>query len=1001
MRIRQTSRLLTAAILLATCFSLVTQWHAGRMLDQRRAAHDALYQSLKALDQLAEGSDTLTNAVRSFAATGDARDEEEFRTELTQSRTREAAVAALVALGTPADEMVLVNQVKQRSDEMLTIKRRIITATERGNRADALALAFGDDFRRGRLAITDAIKLARARAETRLLGQVNDLSERSAAATLQAQLVLALSLALALAALRVFFQRRVIEPLVDLTSSSARLLAGDATVRLNHTDADNEIGDLARTLDDYRRVSRDSEAERWIKTGLSDIAAALQRAQTLPDFAHALLRQLAPMFSSGAAAMYLRDDDGDLQRHIGSWGLDPMQPVEAGFAPGQGLIGQAALGGAPLVVRGVPAEQLRISTGLGDGGASVVLLVPLRSLGETLAVVALAGHASPTDPQWALVQALSDTVVPRLVALQRTLRSEQLLVATRAQAEQMQVQTETLQAQTHTLQAQADALQAQAVELHAQQASIQATERWYSALIESAPDGMLVADADGRIILTNRRLDALFGYERGELTGQLIERLVPQATERGHVARRASYHLDGSPRAMGTLDVPLFGLRKDGSEVPVEVGLSLLPALDARGRCVCAAVRDATEKRARDEELHQARDLAEQATRMKSDFLANMSHEIRTPMNAIVGLSHLVLKTDLNDRQRDYLHKIQQSSQHLLGLINDILDFSKVEAGKLHLEHAEFTLSSVLDNVANLIHEKAADKGLELIFDVAADIPDNLVGDPLRLSQVLINYGNNAVKFTERGEIQISVRLQADEPEAVLLNFAVRDTGIGLSEAQRERLFQSFAQADASTSRRYGGSGLGLAISKELAHLMGGQVGVDSTLGQGSTFWFTARLDKSTKPTRTLLPDLDLRGQRLLVVDDNEHARLVLSELAASMTFQVDAVDSGAAAIAAVREAAAVGRPYAAAVIDWRMPGMDGIEAAQHIRQLGITPAPRLLLVTAYGREDVLKNARDAGMDAVLIKPVSASLFYDTLIQALRDGGEPLPPPAPWPSPVP
>ena len=763
----------------------------------------------------------------------------------------------------------------------------------------------------------------------------------------------------------VFFQRRVISPLITLTGSTARMLAGETDVHFDHTDEANEIGDLARSLDDYRRVSLETEQQRWLKTHLADLADALQHGDDTTEFSQTLLNRLAPLLSCGAAALYLQEEAGQPYVFCNGWGVDRLTPELSRFELGQGLVGQAALDGKPLLLPAVPAGQLQIASGLGRGEPSMVIVVPLHSSERVLAVLTLATHVAPDARQWTLLHELSSTVAPRLVILMRNLRTRQLLQATQEQSVQ---------------------LQAQAIELKAQQESTRATERWYSALIESAPDGMLVADAEGHIILTNVRLDALFGYERGELIGQRVEQLVPGAAQRGHAKLRASYHAEGTSRAMGTLDMPLFGLRKDGTQVPVEVGLSLLPEFELRGRCVCAAVRDVTDKRQRDQDIRQARDLAEEATRMKSDFLANMSHEIRTPMNAIVGLSHLALKTGLTPRQRSYLQKIQQSSQHLLGLINDILDFSRIEAGRLDIEHTDFALSAVLDNVASLIHEKAAEKGLELIIDVGHDIPDNLVGDPLRLGQILINYSNNAVKFTEHGEINVVVRKQAEDDGRVCLHFAVRDTGIGLSEEQAGRLFQSFSQADSSTSRRYGGSGLGLVISKKLVGLMQGEVGLQSVLGTGSTFWFTAWFDKSTRPARALMPDPDLRGHRLLVVDDNENARTVLADMAATMTFRVDTAASGASAVEAVRKAASAGEPFEVIALDWQMPGLDGLATARQIRALGLTPSPHLLLVTAYGREDVIKNAQEAGLDAILIKPVSASLLYDTLMHTLREG---------------
>ena len=383
------------------------------------------------------------------------------------------------------------------------------------------------------------------------------------------------------------------------------------------------------------------------------------------------------------------------------------------------------------------------------------------------------------------------------------------------------------------------------------------------------------------------------------------------------------------------------------------------------------------------EDLDEARQAADSAAKAKADFLANMSHEIRTPINAIIGFSNLVLKTDMDRKQRDYIRKIQQSGKHLLGIINDILDFSKIEAGKLSVEHTEFELEKVLDNVSNLISEKTASKGLELLFNIDKGTPNYLVGDPLRLGQILVNYSNNAVKFTETGEILVSVNIVEETENDGLFRFAVKDTGIGLTEEQMGKLFQSFQQADTSTSRKYGGTGLGLAISKRLANLMGGDVGVESEYGNGSTFWFTARLGKGVTKARKFLPEPDLRGRRILIVDDNEMSRIVFSDMLAGMTFTVRDVSSGKAALEEIRASAEAGVPYDIVLLDWQMPGMDGIETAKAIRDLPIPSLPHMIMVTAYGREEVLKEATLAGLEDVLIKPVGASTMFDTLVHAL------------------
>jgi len=539
--------------------------------------------------------------------------------------------------------------------------------------------------------------------------------------------------------------------------------------------------------------------------------------------------------------------------------------------------------------------------------------------------------------------------------------------------------------------------------LHAEAELLKHTllEQKFRGLLDATPDAIIIADSRGRIALVNQQADALFGYAREEILDQPVEVLLPAQSGDVQVHQRAE-DVDRPKVWLMEAGRELFARRKDGRDINVDVSVS--PLMTRDGLLMIAAVRDITERKRiaaqvsahaedlirKNTELDMALAQAQAAMKSKSAFLSTMSHEIRTPMNGVIGITGLLLDTELTDEQKEYAETVRGSGEHLLDIINHILDFSKIEAGKLDLEVMDFNLRTLVEDVAALLAERAHAKGLELGILVPANVPTALRGDSGRLRQILTNLMSNAIKFTEKGDVV--VRIALDEPAVagpegtVALRIEVRDTGIGMTPAQCANLFQPFSQADSSTTRKYGGTGLGLAICKQLVALMQGTIDVESALGQGTCFWFTVQLARQTTPAAPPLPSWAvLQNRRVLIVDDNATNRTILEQQALTRGMRPESVADGEQALARLRTAAETGAPFEVAILDRQMPGLDGSDIARMIKADPAIATVRLVMLTSYAQRGDAQAAQAAGFDAYLTKPVRQGHLYDCLSMVVNE----------------
>jgi len=495
-------------------------------------------------------------------------------------------------------------------------------------------------------------------------------------------------------------------------------------------------------------------------------------------------------------------------------------------------------------------------------------------------------------------------------------------------------------------------------------------------LLNAVPFPIFYKDNEGRYLGCNQAFLETFNTERAAIRGKTVSEfiMIPE-TDRPYYKQANEKILREGGFFSAETELPFA----DGKNHNVIYSLASFANSDGIIAGLVGILIDISAQKETEKAMAYAKTAAEEAARTKSDFLANMSHEIRTPMGVIMGMLYLALGTHLDDKQRNYVEKAYSASKGLLQIIDDILDFSKIEAGKLQFEEIDFELEDVLSNLSSMLMLKAHEKGLELLFDIDTDVPGALLGDPLRLGQVLLNLMGNAVKFTSEGEVILRIHKAHEDTDSVVLQFEVIDTGIGLSPDQQAQLFNAFTQADSSTSRQYGGTGLGLAISQHLVEMMHGSIQVESVLGEGSNFHLVARFGK-IEQRAVIQEQSDLIGMRILVVDDNASAREVFRTMLTALKFQVSTAASGVECLEKLAQAKAAGWPFRLVLMDWMMPEMDGVETVKTLREnQTIAETPLVMMVTAYSCNDLKEQLGTTSVEGILVKPVTPSSMLDRI----------------------
>jgi two-component system, sensor histidine kinase and response regulator len=1029
MRLQKANRSITILVASLSLASVACVLVSGYFRHRQVTALNARTQSLLLSIQLAGATDKLTAAVRGFAVAGDPRYRDVFLREIHVERTRDRAVQGLQALGLTQQESELVSRAKRSSDALIVQEEKAFQAAERKDFTAAMGYVYGEEYLKAKALIMDPLDEFRRRLDQRLADQALS-ADRAAQRTADLAIVAAILSALAIGGALIFYRTKIVAPLAALGRSLTDLLAQKPGIEIGFQEDRSEIGDIARSLRSYKGLQEDRNRVMQQMESLLDCTGQciyginLQGDCTFINRATYELLGYRPEDAFGRNMHYLvhhHKSDGSVYpidqcptyrtykkgescRVDGEvlWRRDGTPvPVEYSSFPireGRNVTG-AVVTVVDITERKLAEEKLRESEQLfrsifenSQIGIGLLTIdsqkhVSNRALQDMLGykteelsrieqwdeIVPLEERAPNAQRYAALVQGKRETDEYQ----QHFIRRDGRIVACNGRFRLLRDAAGKPQYLV--------ALMEDITERKRAEEALQESEQLFRSIFENSPVGLGLHNVRKAEYFTNQALHKMLGCTPDDLTS------IEKWDQVVHPNQRASSAKRYAELTAGKYDYAEWEqhfLRRDGRVVIADGTFSVIRDTAGNPQYLLNTTKDITDRKRAEAELLSAKEQAIAATEAKAEFLANMSHEIRTPMNAILGMTHLALKTELTAKQRDYLTKTKVAAQALLGIINDVLDFSKIEAGKLKVENTEFHLDQVLEDLSSVVAQKAHDKNLEFLIASPNDLPPNFIGDPLRLGQILINLVNNAIKFTDRGEVVLTVALEQQLADRLKVRFSVRDTGIGMTPEQAARLFQAFSQADTSTTRKYGGTGLGLSISKRLVEIMGGEIWAESTYGEGSTFFFTAWLGIGSceAERKRFVPDLS--GIRALIVDDNPLAREILTEHLKAFAIRVDSASSGEQAI---RELSAAGThdPYQLVLMDWHMPGMDGLETSRVIKcSKALNQIPRIVLVTAFGHDDIRVLADELGMDGYLLKPVTPSTLYDTLIRLFGVAGD-------------